>query len=135
MNFSELNKDNFILFAIKHYENPTAVTQEDFEEDLKRFKYVKRWLKKYYESGEINSHLLLNHILVIFNCWNDAALPMFFFKIESKYWNSLKSFFLYLNRIQSIQLRRCTTYLEYLNIFRRLWASVGVHLTSVNAPS
>ncbi|QBP06183.1 hypothetical protein [Synechococcus phage S-B68] len=99
MNFSELNKDNFILFAIKHYENPRTSTQEEFEEDLNRFKYVKRWLRKYHESGEMNSHLLLNHILIIFNCWQDAALPMFFFKVEPKYWSYLKSFFMYLERI------------------------------------
>ncbi len=99
MYINELNKDNFIFFAIKHYNNPTASTQEDFEEDLKRFKYVKRWLKKYHETGTVNSHLLLNHIIIIFNCWNDAALPMFFFKIESKYWAYLKSFFVYLNRV------------------------------------
>ena len=99
MYINELNKDNFIFFAIKHYNNPTASTQEDFEEDLKRFKYVKRWLKKYHETGTVNSHLLLNHIIIIFNCWNDAALPMFFFKIESKYWAYLKSYFVYLNRV------------------------------------
>ena len=99
MYINELNKDNFIFFAIKHYNNPTASTQEDFEEDLRRFKYVKRWLKKYHETGTVNSHLLLNHIIIIFNCWNDAALPMFFFKIESKYWAYLKSFFVYLNRV------------------------------------
>jgi len=99
MNFDELNKDNFLLFAIKHYENPTSSTQEEFDEDIKRFKYVKRWLKKYHESGEINSHLLLNHILVIFNCWNQGALPLFFFKIEPLYWPYLKSFFVYLDRI------------------------------------
>ena len=80
MNFTELNKDNFLLFAIKHYENPNTSTQEEFEEDLKRFKYVKRWLKKYHESGEVNSHLLLNHMLIIFNCWNEATIPMLFFK-------------------------------------------------------
>ena len=57
MNFSELNKDNFILFAIKNYENPRSSTQEDFEEDLSRFKYVKRWLRKYHETGTCNSHL------------------------------------------------------------------------------
>ena len=84
MYINELNKDNFIFFAIKHYNNPTSSTQEDFEEDLKRFKYVKRWLKKYHETGTVNSHLLLNHIIIIFNWWNGAALPMFFFKIESK---------------------------------------------------
>ena len=99
MYINELNKDNFIFFAIQHYNNPTASTQEDFEEDLKRFKYVKRWLKKYHETGTVNSHLLLNHIIIIFNCWNDAALPMFFYRIESKYWVYLKSFFVYLNRV------------------------------------
>ena len=99
MRFDELNKENFLLFAVKHYENPTASTQDEFEEDLRRFKYVKRWLKKYHESGEINSHLLLNHIIVIFNCWNDAAIPMFFHKIEEEYWSYLKSFLIYLERI------------------------------------
>jgi len=99
MIFSELNKDNFILFAIKNYENPTASTQEEFDADLKRFKYVKRWLRRYHETGEINNHLLLNHIIVIFNCWQDAAMPMFFYKVESKYWSYLKSYFMYLNRL------------------------------------
>ena len=99
MNFDELNKDNFLLFSIKHYENPTTLTQEEFEEDLNRFKYVKRWLKKYHESGNINSHLLLNHIMIIFNCWHDAAVPMFFYKIDPACWPYLMSFLVYLNRI------------------------------------
>jgi hypothetical protein len=99
MNFAELNKDNFILFAIKHYENPSSSTQEEFDEDLNRFRYVKRWLKKYDETGEMNAHLLLNHIIIIFNCWNEAAIPMLFYKIESKYWASLKSFIIYLHRL------------------------------------
>ena len=99
MSFNELNKDNFLLFAIKHYENPTASTQEEFDEDLKRFKYVKRWLKKYHETGDMNSHLLLNHIIVIFNCWNEAAIPMFFHKIDYTYWSYLQSFLVYLHKV------------------------------------
>lgn len=99
MNFSELNKDNFLLFAIKHYNNPKTTTQDEFEGDLSRFKYVKRWLKKYHESGDIKTHLLLNHILIIFNCWEEAALPMFFYKVEPIYWAYLKSFFVYLDRL------------------------------------
>lgn len=99
MKFDELNNDNFLLFAIKHYENPLSSTKEEFEEDLKRFKYVKRWLKKYHETGDMNGHLLLNHIIIIFNCWNDAAVPMLFHKIENSYWPYLKAFILYLNRV------------------------------------
>ena len=99
MEFNELNGNNFLLFAIQNYDNPHCTTQDDFNEDLKKFKYVKRWLKKYHETGEMNSHLLLNHIMVIFNCWNDASVPMFFYKIDQVYWPYLQSFFIYLNRI------------------------------------
>ena len=120
MNFSELNKENFLLFAIKYYENPSSSTQEEFEEDLKRFKYVKRWLKKYHDSGVINSHLLLNHIIVIFNCWDDAALPMLFFKLDESYWGSLKSFLLFLDRIPEYPRTMLDEIEEDLNISREL---------------
>lgn len=99
MNFSELNKDNFLLFSIENYVNPKTTTQDEFEGALSRFKYVKRWLRKYHESGDIKTHLLLNHILIIFNCWEDAALPMFFYKVEPVFWPYLKSFFIYLDRL------------------------------------
>jgi len=120
MRFDELNKDNFILFAIKFYENPKASTQEEFEEDLRRFKYVKRWLKKYHESGEINSHLLLNHIIIIFNCWDDAAIPMLFHKINCEYWCYLKSFLVYLDRIPEYPRTTLHDIPEDLNILKVL---------------
>ena len=99
MKFNELNKDNFLLFAVKHYDNPRSATQEEFDRDLSRFKYIKRWFRKYHETGEVKTHLLLNHILVIFNCWGDAALPLFFYKVEPVYWSYMKSFFVYLDRL------------------------------------
>ena len=120
MRFDELNKDNFLLFAIKFYDNPTTSTQEEFDEDLRRFKYVKRWLKKYHESGEINSHLLLNHIIIIFNCWQDAAIPMLFHKIDSHYWSYLKSFLMYLDRIPSKPRTGLDDIEEDLNILSNL---------------
>lgn len=99
MKFETLDENNFILFAIKYYENPIASTKEDFDEDLKRFKYVKRWLKKYHETGEMNVHLLLNHLIIIFNCWNDASLPMLVYRVEPHHIPYLKPFLTYLNRI------------------------------------
>lgn len=99
MRFDELNDNNFLIFAIKFYENPQSSTREDFEEDLKKFKYVKRWLKKYHESGEMNTHLLLNHIIVIFNCWDDAALALLFYKMPPMYWSYLKTFIIHINRL------------------------------------
>ena len=65
MRFDELNDDNFQLFAIKNYENPQAVTKEDFDKDLNHFKYIKRLLKRYKNTGVLKSHLLLNHFIKV----------------------------------------------------------------------
>jgi hypothetical protein len=99
MNFGELTKDNWVIFAIKHYDNPSSVTYEDFEEDLNRFKYIKRLLKRYEMTGELKTHLILNHIILMYNVFDDAATPLLFFKIETIYWPILKAFLLFLNRL------------------------------------
>jgi hypothetical protein len=99
MKFEHLNEDNYLLFAIKYYENPYGSTMEDFEEDLRRFKYIKRLLKKYATQNELKHHLILNHIIICFNIFGDATIPLLFFKIEKEYWSILKTFLLFLNRI------------------------------------
>ncbi len=99
MIFNELNEDNFLLFAIKNYENPQAVTKEDFEKDLNHFKYIKRLLKRYKKSGELKTHLILNHFIILYNIFGEATTPMLFFKIEKDLWSSLKSFIIFLNRL------------------------------------
>ena len=99
MIFSELNEENFLLFAIKNYENPQAVTKEDFDKDLNHFKYIKRLLKRYQNSGELKTHLLLNHFIILYNIFGDAATPMLFFKIESDLWSTMKTFVIFLNRL------------------------------------
>jgi hypothetical protein len=99
MIFNELNEDNFLLFAIKNYENPQAVTKEDFDKDLNHFKYIKRLLKRYKREGELKTHLLLNHFIILYNIFGEATTPMLFFKIEKDLWSSLKSFIIFLNRL------------------------------------
>ena len=99
MIFNELNADNFTLFAIKNYENPQAVTKEDFEKDLHHFKYIKRLLKRYNNTGELKTHLLLNHFIILYNIFGEATTPMLFFKIEKELWSSLKSFIIFLDRL------------------------------------
>ena len=99
MIFNELNEDNFLLFAIKNYENPQAVTKEDFEKDLNHFKYIKRLLKRYKREGELKTHLLLNHFIILYNIFGEATTPMLFFKIEKELWSSIKSFIIFLNKL------------------------------------
>jgi hypothetical protein len=99
MLFSELNEDNFLLFAIKNYENPQAVTQEDFHKDLNYFKYIKRLLKRYKLTGVLKTHLLINHFIVLYNIFGDATTPMLFYKIELELWSSMKTFIIFLNKL------------------------------------
>ena len=98
MRFDELNESNYIMFAIKNYENPQAITKEDFEDDLKRIKYVKRLLKRYKNTGELRTHLILNHLIVLFNVFGDAAPLLLFHKMEREYWSDIKTIMIFLNR-------------------------------------
>jgi hypothetical protein len=98
MRFDELNEGNYLLFAIKFYDNPQAVTMDDFETDLKRIRYIKRLLKRYKNTGELKIHLILNHLIILFNVFNDAAVPLLFYNLDSELWAALKSFLLFLNR-------------------------------------
>ena len=99
MRFDELNESNYIMFAIKHYENPQAVTQEDFYDDMKRFKWIKRLLNKYKNTGEMNVHLLVNHFIILYNTFGDATTPLLFYKIDEELWGVLKTFIIYLQRL------------------------------------
>lgn len=99
MFFDRLTEENFLLFAIKNYENPQAVTKEDFDKDLNHFKYIKRLLKRYKNTGELRTHLLLNHFIVLYNIFGEAATPMLFFKLESDLWSTIKTFIIFLNKL------------------------------------
>jgi len=99
MIFNELNEDNFLLFAIKNYENPQAVTKGDFEKDLCLIKYIKRLLRRYKREGELKTHLLLNHFIILYNIFGEATTPMLFFKIEKDLWPSLKTFIIFLGKL------------------------------------
>ena len=99
MIFSELTSENFLLFAIKHYENPQAVTKEDFEKDLNHFKYIKRLLKRYRNTGELKAHLLLNHFIILYNIFGEGTTAMLFYKIEEDMWEIMKTFVVFLDRL------------------------------------
>jgi|TARA_B100000131_G_scaffold48975_1_gene43629 hypothetical protein len=99
MKFDELNESNYMLFAMKFYDNPQAVTKDDFDDDLKKIKYVKRLLKRYKNTGVLKTHLILNHIIVLFNVFNEATVPLLFYNMEEDLWPAIKSFLIYLKRV------------------------------------
>ena len=98
--FEKLNEDVFTLFAARHYYNPSCIDAEEFHEDLKRFKYVKRLLNRYIDNNTLSERLILNHLIVIFNVFGmDAGLKMLEYKLEEKHWPVVKPFLIFLNVI------------------------------------
>ena len=94
----ELNEKNFTLYAARNYINPRVLDPEEFEEDLIRFKYLKRLFSRYKEKRELQERLILNHLTVIHNVFGiGAATEMCFFKTDPLMWPALKTFLLYLN--------------------------------------
>ena len=93
MLFNNLNDDNFIMFAMKHYSNPQYKNIEEFYEDLNRIKYIKRLLGKYVKKGIIKTRLILNHIIILNNVFGNAACTrILFYKLEPEFHSSIKTF-------------------------------------------
>lgn len=108
MHFEKLDETNFLLYAAKHYDNPSCFDTVEFYEDLSRFKYLKRLLSRYQETGELKERLILNHITVLYNLFGvPAATRMLFFKLKD-YYVELKPFLVFLNycpeRVENIGL-------------------------------
>ena len=107
--FEKLTEDNLYLFAAKHYYNPTFSDIEEFNEDLSRFKYIKRLLNRYIENGELADRLILNHLIVVFNVFGiEAALKILEFKMDEKHWPILKPFLIFLKYIRNDQYTNIT---------------------------
>ena len=98
MRFDDLTDANFLMFAMKEYTNQQCTNIEEFHDDLKKIKYIKRLINRFLESGKLKEILILNHLIVFYNVFdNKAATRLLFFKIEEKYWSVLKTFLIYLS--------------------------------------
>lgn len=94
----KLTEDNFLLFAMHHYDN-SCPSMEEFEDDMKRFLYLKKLLTRYRINGDLRERLILNHIIILYNLFDKAATRMLFYKIDEQNWNTLITFLVYLERM------------------------------------
>ena len=100
----ELTEDNLFIYAAKHYYNPKFIDADEFNEDLKRFKYIKRLLNRYEETGKISERLILNHLIVVFNVFGiEAGLKILEFKLDQNHWPLIKPFLIFLKYIRNDQ--------------------------------
>jgi hypothetical protein len=94
-----LTDDNFLLYAMHHYDNPQCHSVQEFEEDLKRFLYLKKLFSRYKLNNDLRERLILNHIIVLYNIFGDATTNMLFHKIDKDNWKALVTFLLYIERM------------------------------------
>ena len=95
-----VDDESFILFAAKHYENAQCYGTEEFYDDLKRFKYLKRLFGKYEETGELRERLIINHLIILYNVFGNITTTMLFYKL-TEYYSYLVPFLVLLNRLPS----------------------------------
>ena len=117
--FHKLTPDNIMMFAMKHYDNPSCVDSKEFLDDMKRFKYLKRLFRKYDTSNILKVRLILNHIIVLANVFGvDASSTLLFFKIEKKHWSTLKTFLVYLHYMPENDMKDIATDVKVLKELR-----------------
>ena len=117
--FHKLTLDNIMMFAMKHYDNPSCVDNKEFLDDMKRFKYLKRLFRKYDTSKVLKIRLILNHIIVLANVFGvDASSTLLFFKIEKKHWSTLKTFLVYLHYMPENDMKDIATDVKVLKELR-----------------
>ena len=118
VDFVKLTAENIMMFAIKHYDNPSCLDKKEFLDDMKRFKYLKRLFRKYDSSGILKTRLILNHIIVLANVFGvDAASTLLLFKIDKAHWSLLKTFMVYLNYLPNNELKEIAVDLK---VFKEL---------------
>ena len=108
--FKEITRDNWLLFAQHHYDNPTLQKEQEFYDDIKRFKYLKRLFRKYKVTENIKIRLVLNHVIVLANVFGvEAACVLLLYKVEKIYWSYLKSVLVYLDYLYPHELNDVKT--------------------------
>ena len=100
MIFDDLNDDNFLMYAMREYNNMQCTDIEEFYDDLKKIKYIKRLFNVYKNNGQLKERLILNHFIIFYNVFTvQAGTRILFYKIEKDFWPMLKTFLIYLDRM------------------------------------
>ena len=97
MIFEHLTNENFLIYCAKHYDNPQCHSTEEFLEDLKRIKYIKKLVTRYVESGDLKERLILNHIIILYNVFGAEHLPRILYLKMRKQFQYLKPFLVMMN--------------------------------------
>lgn len=119
--FDELTDENFLLFAAKNYYNPRCIDAEEFYEDLKRFKYIKRLITRFTETDQLSVNLMMNHLIIIFNVFDvSSGIKMLEFKLTREQFSVVKPFLIYLKLIENNELTGISMNMKVVDQLRNL---------------
>ena len=97
MLFDNLTTENIMLYCMKAYDRPNMLMSE-FKDDMKRFNYLKRLFKRYRKDGEPKEHLVLNHLIVLYNVFGpEVTTRLLFYKMSKEDYSVLKTYLLFLS--------------------------------------
>ena len=100
MRFNELTNENYLMYALLHYDNPHCIDIKEYFEDVRKLKYIKRLFNRYKEDGVLKERLILNHIISFYNVFEyEAATRLLFFRVGEQYHSLLKTFLVFLNKM------------------------------------
>jgi len=118
--FEKITKENWFLFAMKHYNNPKTDGELEIYDDMKRFKYIKRLFRKYKSKKVLKERLIVNHLIVLQNVFGtEATVTLLLYKTEKEYHSLLKTFLTYLNYIDDKDLKHIKTNKKVLGILNK----------------
>ena len=86
--FDELNSNNFVMYAVKHYQNRQCESTEEFYQDLNQFKYLKKLINRFLREEDEDDMdkvftMIRNHVITIYNVFEmPAAHRMMDYKLD-----------------------------------------------------
>ncbi len=95
--FDKLTDSNFVMYAMKHYDNPQCCSIDEFNEDISRFKYIKKLLTRYANEGDLQERLILNHLIVLNNVFGAGPLTRMLFLKLDKHLSYIKPFLIHMS--------------------------------------
>lgn len=120
-----IDENNFILNASKHYDNPGCVSWEEFESDIRKIKFIRKLFSRKEKGKKFNYRLVLNHIITLYNVFGNYTTILLFYKVSQTQWNTLQTFLIFLNRMPDVvkinndHIRKCDISID-LDLFSKL---------------
>ena len=121
MRFNELTNENYLMYALLHYDNPHCADIQEYFEDVRKLKYIKRLFNRYREDGIIKERLILNHLITFYNVFESkAATRILFFRVEKSFYPALKTFLVYINKMPTNQHEEVALDEGIIKVLRKL---------------